>query len=664
MRPIPNVMVLALVLAVGCTSVKDIGRDIASPPPPGREPPDVAVEIPVAAPDVAMARDLSPSGGEMPEGQRGGDVVTNPPPQPSSPCLPDCLLRACGPDGCGSGTTCGACPDGDICKTGRCVYADCVPGCSNNETCGPDGCGGTCGRCSPPALCNGGACRPRIGVGLFGGPQGIPGDGVPRAVENLYLGFPAAWSGPCDYNRFPRDKAYRILARNPAGAVLLTLLPECGFAPFTSDFSAGSRPYEAVKKLAEDIAAFGAPVIVRIAPQMNAPWFSWGPCALDNKDKPCLGDAMKYREGFANVARLLKAHGGPGLRIAWTPLVEPAYWRESVPEYPTYEDFYPGDDAVDYVGIDLSWTGDEAPPEGAFVAGIEPFYRAWAAPEGRGKPMIVAETTAECRLIEEVACISPVAGFDGIEGWWGSWGRLALDVVEGGASEDCPEIPNGEQHLLLATTPDEEGSTRCGNYYIGGLAVPLGSGEGVDLSGGNALRFRARKDPSGAAPTVQIELCDTAAPACPEKDRCCPAESVTTTITVDSMEWRTWTIPFEDFLPSQPGTSPVMDWARVRMVKLHMLCPDQRGPLAPLHLDGVGVARITRAGETECDARRRAWARQAFAPDLCTAFPNLDLVLWRQALRRTPEVVFDGRIRDPKFWRELWDGDCFAGTWL
>jgi len=510
-----------------------------------------------------------------------------------------------------------------------------------------------------------GACRPRIGVGLLDGRVGTAGDGIPRAMENLYLGFPASWSGTCDYGRLPRKKADRILARNPAGAVLVTLLPECGFEPFTTDFSSGSRPYEAVKALAADIVALGVPVIVRIAPNMNAPWVPWGPCVLDNKDGPCLGDAQKYREGFANIAKLLREHGGPHLSIAWTPLAEPAYWRESLKDYPTYEDFYPGDALVDYVGLDISWSEEGLPPEGAFNAALAPFYAEWAGPEGRGRPMIIAEVTAECRLTETIECVAPAGNFESIDGWWGPWGRLALTAEEGAAPEDCAQVPTGEHHLLLAPTPDDTGSINCPGYYVGGLSLPLNWGEGVDLSSGDALRLRARKGPEGTATSLQIEVCDTTAPACTGEDRCCPAESVTTTIVVDAVEWRTWTIPFEDFLPSQPGTAPTMDWAHVRALKLHVLCPDEKGPMAPLHLDGFGISRIKRPGEASCDERRRAWARQVYTPDLCNRYPNLKLVLWSQAFRRTPDAIFDGRIRDAAFWRELWGaGECFTGTWF
>ena len=66
-----------------------------------------------------------------------------------APCVPACTGKQGGPDGCGVGGTCGACPGGSTCDetSGQC---SCVPDCTNVE-CGSDGCGGTCGTC-PTAL--------------------------------------------------------------------------------------------------------------------------------------------------------------------------------------------------------------------------------------------------------------------------------------------------------------------------------------------------------------------------------------------------------------------------------------------------------------------------------------------------------------------------------
>lgn len=72
-------------------------------------------------------------------------------------CVPNCSDKACGPDGCGVGGTCGACPGGSTCDetSGQC---SCVPDCTNVE-CGSDGCGGTCGTCTD-GICQNGSCRP------------------------------------------------------------------------------------------------------------------------------------------------------------------------------------------------------------------------------------------------------------------------------------------------------------------------------------------------------------------------------------------------------------------------------------------------------------------------------------------------------------------------
>lgn len=54
--------------------------------------------------------------------------------------------------GCG---TCGSCPAGASCSSGRCVPG-CKPNCQG-RSCGDDGCGGICGQCTNPSACNGAA---------------------------------------------------------------------------------------------------------------------------------------------------------------------------------------------------------------------------------------------------------------------------------------------------------------------------------------------------------------------------------------------------------------------------------------------------------------------------------------------------------------------------
>ncbi len=115
--------------------------------------------------------------------QRGGGVDTPRGGSDTTPCVPNCVGKECGTDGCGG--TCGSCyasngaVDPSLCEAdGTC--SDCTPNCANKD-CGPDGCGGSCGDCPP-----GESCVP--GNTCVADPVG--GDG--EACE------PCEWDSDCD----------------------------------------------------------------------------------------------------------------------------------------------------------------------------------------------------------------------------------------------------------------------------------------------------------------------------------------------------------------------------------------------------------------------------------------------------------------------------------
>ncbi|MSP93503.1 MAG: hypothetical protein EXR79_17210 [Myxococcales bacterium] len=92
-----------------------------------------------------------------------GDVVAPDDGWPSAPdaCVPQCVGKACGDDGCGG--SCGTCADPakPFCEplSGKCK-AQCVPACLG-KTCGDDGCGGSCGTCATGTDCSAsGHCKP------------------------------------------------------------------------------------------------------------------------------------------------------------------------------------------------------------------------------------------------------------------------------------------------------------------------------------------------------------------------------------------------------------------------------------------------------------------------------------------------------------------------
>ena len=89
-------------------------------------------------------------------------------------CIPNCLNRECGADGCGG--QCGACADTEVCLGGQC---NCKTLCDGADPCGPDGCGGSCGGCVQGALClHGSCCKPDCsGIQCGGdGCEGLCGD--------------------------------------------------------------------------------------------------------------------------------------------------------------------------------------------------------------------------------------------------------------------------------------------------------------------------------------------------------------------------------------------------------------------------------------------------------------------------------------------------------
>ena len=113
-------------------------------------------------------------------------------PDPYRCCLPDCVGKKCGPDGCGG--TCGGCPQDLECNDiGKCEEI-CIPDCDDRE-CGPDGCDGDCGACGDDEECADGLCEeictPNCSDELTCGDDGCDGtcgvcdDGL-DCLETLY----------------------------------------------------------------------------------------------------------------------------------------------------------------------------------------------------------------------------------------------------------------------------------------------------------------------------------------------------------------------------------------------------------------------------------------------------------------------------------------------
>jgi hypothetical protein len=201
------------------------------------------------------------------------------------------------------------------------------------------------------------------------------------------------------------------------GVLVLTLEPHEGLAAVTDPVVA-----DVVALLAE-VNAGGVPVLLRFAHEMNGSWYAWGQQPAD------------YVETFRRVAAAVHA-GAPGTQTLWAPNYGGGYpfpvgahvAQPGTPDFAVldtdgdgaltgaddpYAPYYPGDDAVDWVGMSLYHWGDvypwgeDAVPEptkfvdqltGTYVgaAGDESAVPDFAADyaEARGKPLAVPETAA------------------------------------------------------------------------------------------------------------------------------------------------------------------------------------------------------------------------------------------------------------------------------
>jgi hypothetical protein len=86
-----------------------------------------------------------------------------------------------------------------------------------------------------------------------------------------------------------------------------------------------------LRQFADDLRATGARVFLRFASEMNGPWVGYH------------GDPALYKEKFRLVAKVVRERA-PNVAMVWCPYATPVGPIKS---------YYPGDDAVDWVGVNL-----------------------------------------------------------------------------------------------------------------------------------------------------------------------------------------------------------------------------------------------------------------------------------------------------------------------
>ncbi|WP_332646970.1 stalk domain-containing protein [Lysinibacillus sp. 54212] len=120
---------------------------------------------------------------------------------------------------------------------------------------------------------------------------------------------------------FPKETAR--LVKEAGGALQIALQPEQGLSQVNNDGY--------LKQFANDAKASEIPIFVRFASEMNGKWVKWH------------GNPTLYKEKFQLVAKVLRENA-PNIAMVWSPNSMPA---------DTIHSYYPGDAAVDWVGMNV-----------------------------------------------------------------------------------------------------------------------------------------------------------------------------------------------------------------------------------------------------------------------------------------------------------------------
>jgi hypothetical protein len=173
--------------------------------------------------------------------------------------------------------------------------------------------------------------------------------------------------------------------RAVGGSLLLTLEPSGGLSTVTDSVALDIAQFSA------EINEAGVPVIIRFAHEMNGSWYAWG-------QQP-----IEYIAAFRRVATAVH-NAAPGSSMMWAPNGADGYpftggastaqaGSDDFAELDTdgdgtitladdpYAPYYPGDDAVDWVGMSLyhwgsmyPWGENELPEPGKFAAQLTGTY--------------------------------------------------------------------------------------------------------------------------------------------------------------------------------------------------------------------------------------------------------------------------------------------------
>jgi hypothetical protein len=237
-----------------------------------------------------------------------------------------------------------------------------------------------------------------------------------------------------DQDPFPWDWVNTVKTSCPGAAVHLVLEPMVGFTNFyAADWGPGQATYAAALSFASNCALADMPVFLRFGHEANGDWYPWHPQYSVKYNIPDTVSNETYITAWRNFANLIHSNA-PNVAMVWAPN------QGNGPDpLPFYEDVYPGDQYVDWVGMSVYngrtyGNGDEVldfqfkkaiekgywqENDNNYDDTFENFYWTFSDPdnpEGHHKPMMIAETAAAFEPKYLVTNQILIAGFESLDG--------------------------------------------------------------------------------------------------------------------------------------------------------------------------------------------------------------------------------------------------------
>ncbi|MDF2964291.1 MAG: copper amine oxidase domain protein [Paenibacillus sp.] len=179
--------------------------------------------------------------------------------------------------------------------------------------------------------------------------------GRKHAIYLSYVGWRKVQSNPTSY--FPIRTAETVKALG--GALQIGWEPRYGLDDVKDD--------EYVRTFAREAKASGIPVFLRYASEMNGAWVPWH------------GEPQKYIEKFRLIHKIMKEEA-PNVVMVWSPNFMPMN---------NIDDYYPGDEYVDWIGYSLYATGgpgEKIDDKSGFLQSFQPLSDKYP-----GKPIMISE---------------------------------------------------------------------------------------------------------------------------------------------------------------------------------------------------------------------------------------------------------------------------------